>query len=131
VPSATVAIDIHQAFDVVAHLATERAFNFEIVLDNASDADRFVFGQILDAAARVESDLITDPASRSRSDSENVRQTDYNPFLVRYVDTGYTCHVKDPFRALTLALFVTLVLADHPNDAFAPDDLAVCTYSLY
>jgi hypothetical protein len=132
VTPAAVAIDIHQTLDVEGHFRSKFTFNFVVVFNDVTDRDAFFFAEILDPGAFLHTGLIADLHGRRPAYSENIRQTDDYPFIVRDINTSNTRHWVSLLRSSdgrkdnsTLSLLMAFVLADHTDDSLAPYDLAL------
>jgi sensor domain CHASE-containing protein len=88
-----VTVDIHQTLDVEAHFRSELTFNFVIVLDNVTDRDTLVLVQVLDPGTFVDASLPADLLRRCPADAKDIRQTHYDPFIVRDINARDTCHL--------------------------------------
>ena len=127
-PYPAVAPDIHQPLDVLANLTPQRAFNLEIVLDDVTDLDRFLFIQILYAATLIQTGLLTDLACGRRTDSEDIGKADDKALIIRDIYACNSCQriVSFPTASvLALTLLVPLILANHTQNPFSPDYFAV------
>jgi hypothetical protein len=65
-------------------------------------------------------------------DAKDIRQRRLDSLIARKIDSCNSRHVTSPLGPrergrLTLALLVSRIDANHPNDAFAPDDFALLT----
>jgi len=116
-----------------AYLSTECALDLVLILYDVTNLDRLFLVQIFDSPARIQTGFLTDLTGRCRSDTEYICKTYDKPLIVRDIYTCDSCHRANSFptaRALTLTLLVTLVFANHSNDALATDDLAIRTHFL-
>jgi hypothetical protein len=133
-----ITVDVHQTLDVVAHLTPQRPLDFVLVFDDVTNLDRLVFCEILHPTIRIDTRLLADAPRRRLPDAVDVREAHPDAFVFWDINPCDTCHRSCSFpegatlrRALlALALLVALVLADHSDNAFPPDDLAVRAYSL-
>jgi hypothetical protein len=123
--------DIHEAFDIDRHFATQGPLDLELVIDDVPDLDRLILGQIPRFHTERHVRLLEDLAGTRTSYPEDVGQGDLDVFVVGNIDSDYTRHRYAPFALLDkpiplpLTLLVLGVLAYDTQYALAPDDLAV------
>jgi len=121
VPHAAVAADLHQALDVLADLLAEIALHPPLVLDDLADPLGLDLGEVADLGDVGHLGLGQDVARARTADAVDVGETDPDLLVLRQVDSCDACHSD----SLSLTLLVFRVLADHPHDALATDDLAL------
>src|SRR2546430_5508496 len=78
VTKAAVTAEIHQAFDVHRHFATQIALDHIVVINCLADLDDFVLRQITDAAVLGDPDLVADVLGIGWADAVGVAQRDFD-----------------------------------------------------
>lgn len=128
-PQASVASDLHQAFDVLRNFATQVTFDFEVLVDKISESDDLFIRQIPYSCIGINADRHQDIFRCRKTDSENVCQSDFDSFFSRQIYAYNPRHNLPPL--LTLPLLMFGIATDYPHAAFALDDFAAFTYFLY
>src|SRR5580658_1862314 len=108
-----VALDVHR--DFLAQVALDGAFLFQ----NLADPIDFVLGQIGHLFIEIDARAVQQRARTGASDAIDVGEPDFRPLFGRHFHSGDTSH------NLSLPLFMFRVGADHPDHAFAVDNLAL------
>jgi hypothetical protein len=91
-PESAIAPDVHQPFDVHLYALTQVAFNFALRFEYRPDAAQLVIVQILDASIDVYCGLSKNRACARPTDTVNVSQPNFGPFIRWKIDACYTCH---------------------------------------
>ena len=123
---ATIGAEVDQTLDRELDLTTEIAFNGELG-NGITDAFEFSVVEVLDLLRAGNAASIENLAGTRTTNAINGSETDLSMLLRRNIDTGDTSHCV---TSLALTLLVTRVSADHSNNAFALDDLAVAAHFL-
>ena len=128
VTEATIAANLHQAGDVLPHLAAKIALGGVVGIDEVTNLGDLVLSQVLDTSGRVNTGLRADLGGAGAADAENVSESDLDALLARQIDAVNTGQLGAPLLALTL--LVARVLADDVNLAVATNDLALVAHLL-
>ena len=132
---AAVAFDTLQTLEVHADFAAKIAFDDVFaILNGVDNLRKLLFGQILGANAGIDLGVGEDHFGVARSNTVNVAQGDIDALIGRDFYSDDACHIiicVVLFPGLALALFVTGVGTNHPDDAFAADDFAIFAKLLY
>jgi len=150
----TVASDVHQPFDIGGDLTTQIPFNLMAAVDDVSNLDDFVFGELTDPGIKIDSGLGKDFLRCAPADSIDIGESDFDPFVSWQINASDACHsclllstlpgitnllrkitgsnwfVQDRIRGSSLPLFVFGVFADDPNETLPFNNLTFVTYSL-
>jgi hypothetical protein len=134
---ATVAAQVHQAFNIHRHFATEVAFDDELT---------HFFSQLFEVCVVEVFDLLREfhtrrhanVASARAADTKNRGQADFGMLVIRDVNPCDTSHCfssnkkrKQKARRSALTLFVARIrAANHAHNALALDDLAIAANAL-
>src|SRR5438105_8946282 len=92
VTKAAITAEIHQAFDVHRHFATQIAFDHIIVINRLADLDDFVFRQITDATVLGDPDLVADVLGIGWADAVDIAQRDFDALVGRNIYPGDAGH---------------------------------------
>jgi hypothetical protein len=133
-PQPTVTANIHQPFDVHVHFRSKRTLHLAVGLDIFPDRGNFFRSQFFDLLIRFHSCGPAYIQSRTASNPVDICQCNTNVFGSWDVDAGYSSHIvtpSGPSEILALALFMTGILADHPNNALSFHNLAMLADLLY
>ena len=130
VTHAAIALDGLQPLEVHAQLAAKVAFDHVLtILDGVNDFRELRLVEVLCADARVNPGRFQDIHGVLGTDAVDVAQGDIDALVGRDFYTNDACHILYSLKSFligsALPLLVTAVGADHPDDAFAADDLAV------
>lgn len=90
-PFAPVAIDVHQAFDVLVDLFSQITFDDLFGFDVLTDPGGFFRTQILDFLVIINFCDFQNLAGFLSADPENIGQPDFHPLIVGYFNTCYSC----------------------------------------
>src|SRR6516162_6849216 len=113
VADTTIALDALQALQVHTDFPAQIAFdNIFSILDRMDNLRKLGFAEVLRADARVDLGLRQNLDRVRRADAVNIPQRDIDALIRRNFYTNDTCH------KLSLPLLVTLVAANHTDDAF-------------
>ena len=131
-PQTPVAPDVHQALDVHCDFATQVSLDPHFFVDDFANPIDLVIRQISDASVRVDIRALEQLLAGMESDAKDIRQRRLDPLIARKIDSCNSRHVASPLGPrkrgrLTLPLLVAWIDANHPNDAFASNDLALLT----
>jgi hypothetical protein len=127
-PDTPVATEVHEPLDVHRRLASQVALDSE-GSDSTAQLRDLRLRQILHLGVGGDTGSLTDLPGARPANTVDRRQRDHDVLVNWDVYACYTCHVSVPFE-LTLALLVTSVGTDHPNNAVTADDLAVSAHLL-
>src|SRR5208283_3210692 len=120
---APIAFDALEAFEVHADLPPQIAFNHVLaILDGMHDLGKLLLGQILRADGGIDFGLGQNISGVGGSNAIDGAQRNIDALVGRNFYSDNTCHNSG---CLALPLFVPGVSADHPDNAFAPDNLAI------
>jgi hypothetical protein len=124
---------IHQSLDVDRHFTAKITLNRQPT-DLFPEALEISVGKVLDLAikgyATVDTELLCGGSTHTIDRSES----DLSVLMRRNINTSDTCHgfplIIYVRPELTLALLVSWIGTDHPNDTFTPNDLTVTAHLL-
>lgn len=115
-----VTADFLQALDVLLHNVAELTFHAMLLLDHFAKLVGLFARQILGACVHIDLEFSQNLLARRQTNAVYVRQRDFDPFVVRNVDSCNSYH-----SVLALALLMLRILANDANDALALHDFAV------
>jgi hypothetical protein len=81
VTQTTIGLQIHEPLDILTDGAAKFAFYRDVFLDVFSDASDFVFSKLIGLLVDVDVHGGKDPPRKATANTENVSQTDFNPFV--------------------------------------------------
>src|SRR5205807_10261129 len=90
---ASVGADVHQALDVLAHLAPQVSLDLVAAVDELGQAVDLVLGQVARAGVARDVGRRQDLARRGGTDPIDIGKRDHRVLLTRDVDAGDTCHL--------------------------------------
>jgi len=93
VTDASLAPDVHQAFDVLRDLGTQLAFHFKACGNGGTDGAHFVVRPSFHLFVLVNTCLRQHLCSAAASNAVDVGQCNYSALVAGDVDTSNTCHV--------------------------------------
>ena len=131
-PEPAVAPDIHQALDVHRDFPAQIALDPHLLVDDFAKAVDFVVRQVPHARVRIHIRALEELLAGMKSDAKDIGQRRFDALVARKIDPCNSRHVTSPLaprecEPLTLSLLVPWIHANHPNNALAPDDLALFT----
>ena len=126
-PDTAITAKIHQAFYVHRSFAPEVTLDSEIG-DSRSQIGNFGLRQILYCHFRLNAGRSADlPGSRG-ADAKDRRQPNHDVLVQRNVYACYSSHFTPFLVFLALALLMTFVSTNHPDNALTPNYLAVSAH---
>jgi hypothetical protein len=131
-PKAAVAPNIHQALDVHRDFATQISLDSHLFVDDFANSVDLVIGKVPHARVRIYIRALEQFLAGMEADAKDIGQRRFDPLIARKIDSCNSRHVASPLGPrergrLTLPLLVPWIDANHPNDAFASNDLALLT----
>jgi hypothetical protein len=131
-PKAAVAPNIHQALDVHRDFATQISLDPHLFVDDFANPIDLVISEVPHTGVRIYIRALEQFLTCMEPDAKDIRQRRLDPLFARKIDTCNSRHVASPLGPrtrgrLTLPLLVPWIDANHPNDAFASNDLALLT----
>lgn len=131
-----VAPDIHQALDVHGDLTPEIALHPHLFVDNLADAVDLVVCQVTHARVGIDVGALEELLTSMQSNAIDIWQSRLDPLVARKINSRNSRHAVSPFRPLSrgrlaLPLLVPWVDANHPDNAVAPDNLALLAAARY
>ena len=123
---AAISAEVDQALDRELNFTTKIAFDGEL-RDRITNAFEFSIGKVLNLLRAGDAALFKNQAAARTADAIDGGETDFGVLLRRNINTGDTSQCV---TSLALTLLVTRVAADHADNAFALDDLAVAAHFL-
>ena len=78
-----VTTDIHQTFDIHLDFRTQSTFDFKIIVDDSTDFILLLIIPVLDFLIPVHTCYIKDLLSSASSDTKDVGQSNFTPFMFR------------------------------------------------
>ena len=94
-----VAAEVHQPLDVHRDFAAKVALHHVVAVDRLADLEHFRVGELVDAPALRDVDLLDDLARLGRADAVDVLQRDHDALVGRNVDACNACQVRYSFAA--------------------------------
>ena len=133
---ATVGLDLLEALEVEPELATKVTFDRDIGAgDGICESGELVVAKLTGAGIWVDPGAGEHFVAEGRSDAVDVADGSLHALLVRNFDSEDSGHGnikgKEEPEGLALALLVTGVFADNPDDTFAANDAAGFAEALY
>src|ERR1700730_19305564 len=127
---AAIAAEIRQSFDRLLYLAPQVNFDLEIRIDDLADFYLIIGGQIVGLDSRIDVSLGENLVRRGAPNAIDIGERDFNAFVSRQLDTGYSCHRTilplSPGR-LALALLMARILTENADHALTAHHFAVLT----
>ena len=132
VPETAIAPDVHQALDVHCDFTTQIALDPHLLVDDLANAVDLVVCQVAHPRIRAHIRALEESLAGMEPDAKDIGQRRLNALVARKIDPCNSRHVTSPLGPrergrLTLPLLVPRIDANHPHNAFAPDDLAFLT----
>jgi hypothetical protein len=124
VADAPVRADLGKPLDRLLPVAAQVSLDLELGVDVVAKLGDLFVGQVLDLRVRVEAELGGDLARRRLADPVDVRQPDFEPLLIRKIDSGDACDGS------ALPLLVPRVGADDHGRAVPLDHAAALAHGL-
>src|SRR5919109_1825397 len=91
-PQPAVAAEIHQPLDIHGDFAPQVALDHVIAVDDLTDLQYFLVGQLRHPAGLRDSDFLHDFIGLSWPNPMDILQCNNHPFVGRYVDAGDAGH---------------------------------------
>src|ERR671918_3018551 len=91
-PQPAVAAEIHQPLDIHGDFAPQVAFDHVIAVDDLTDLQHFLIGQLRHPAGLRDSDFLHDFIGLSWPDPMDILQCNNDALVGRYVDAGDAGH---------------------------------------
>ena len=88
--------DLLQALDRLRALTAQISFDLIVLVNVVAELGDLVFCEVTDLGVRGEAERCADLLRGRLADSEDVRQPDLEPLLVRQVDAGDAGHASAP-----------------------------------
>tara|TARA_Y100000589_G_C27032733_1_gene579695 strand:+ start:103 stop:558 length:456 start_codon:yes stop_codon:yes gene_type:complete len=124
-----VTTDVTQTTDVLLNLTTQGTFDKVLITNEIGDLSTLFFGEFMSANVAFDANFSKDVFGDLGTDAIDIAHGNTNGLVIRDVCACNTGHVCVPLLGSALTLFVLGVGADHADDAFTADDLAVFTDS--
>ena len=121
---AAVRTDLREPLDRLLALAAKVALDLYLGVDVVTKLRDLVVGEVADLGVRGEAERGCDLARRRLADPVDVRQPDFEPLLIREVDSG------DSGDGSALPLLVTRVRADDHGRTVPLDHAAAFAHGL-
>ena len=99
VTEALVRTNLHLALDVLAGLATQIAFDLQVLFDERTNLCDLGIGQVSDSGRWLNRERLEEIPAGGVPYAEDVRQADLNLLLAWDIDAGNTCHGVSPASA--------------------------------
>jgi len=122
-----IAADVHQALDVGGDFTTKITLNFVVIFNLSTDDINFISSEIVGIGFPINACRVENFEGHGPADAVDVGQRNIHALISRQIYTSYTCHSLYP---LSLTLFVSGILTDHPQNTVTPDYFALGTHFL-
>ena len=129
VTEAAVAANLHQAGNILTHLAAKIALGGVMSVNKVTNLSDFFLCEVLDAGIYIDTSLVANLGCTSLTNAVKIGESDLNTLIAWQVDAVNTGQLGAPSLALTL--LVARVLANHVNLTVATDDFALVAHLLY
>ena len=89
--------NVHQPLDIHGHFTAKVSLNLMLAINDFSNADHLGLFELIDTGTEIDISLCQDLLGGRSSNTVNVCQGDFNPFVIWQVNTSDSCH---PFTSL-------------------------------
>ena len=89
---AAIAADVHEALDAHGDLTAKIAFDLVFLVDDLADFLDIRLGELVGAEVGADVCFLKDGARRSRTDTEDVSKSNFDPFISWQVNPSDTSH---------------------------------------
>ena len=124
--------------DIHGDVAAQIALDFVSLIEDLTDFDHVLVGQIIALQVKGDSGLLKDSSRGTPADPINVGERDFHAFASREIDSCDACHIFLSSSlclkfelSLSLSLLVLRVDTQHSHDSLALDDFAFVANFFY
>jgi hypothetical protein len=93
VAQTTIRSDVNQAFDIHRNLTSQVSLNVIIAFDRLPKFGDIFVGQGMYPSIRIDAGFLQYLRGRSGTNTKNITQANFDPFVLRQVNSSYSCQL--------------------------------------